>query len=535
MNQSYFGVMLDCSRNGVIKVSKVKQFIDIISAFGYNCLQLYTEDTFEVDNEPYFNYMRGGYTKEELKEIDVYAKSKGVELIPCIQTLAHLNAIFNWNEYKKINDTKDILLIDEDRTYQLLDNIFSTLRSCCSSKLINIGMDEAEMVGLGKYLNLHGYVDRFTLLKKHLDKVVKIAKKYDFTPIMWSDMFFKMATEGIYELHDYNNIPKIIYDNLPSDVHITYWNYYHEKDYCYTNMLKTHKKLDSGCWFAGGAWTWTGFAPHNKWSIATMKSAMKCCRKTGVNNILITVWGDDGQECSHFAVLPSLFYAIKTYNGETKMSVIKKEFKEITGEDFDAFMALDLPNDLTDHKSVFSPCKYGFYNDVLNGLCDLYIPKNSTNLYKKYYKRLSRLAKNSPNFSYLFNSMAKLCDFLSVKFDLGVRLRSAYKENNKEQLKAIVKDIRVAQKKLSAFYDAHQKRWYTDFNPQGFDVQDIRIGGLMQRLKTAERTISDYLDGKIDKISELEIEILPLNQYKDPLLGGYHLWRRAVSPSVIHH
>ena len=80
---------------------------------GYNQLYLYTEDTYEIKDEPYFGYMRGRYTENELKEIDDFAFSFGVEVIPCIQTLAHLNGIFRWKEFKKINDINDILLVDD--------------------------------------------------------------------------------------------------------------------------------------------------------------------------------------------------------------------------------------------------------------------------------------------------------------------------------------------------------------------------------------------------------------------------------------
>ena len=53
-----FGVMLDMSRNAVMKPSEVKQFADIIKSFGYNMIQLYTEDTYEIYGEPYFGYLR---------------------------------------------------------------------------------------------------------------------------------------------------------------------------------------------------------------------------------------------------------------------------------------------------------------------------------------------------------------------------------------------------------------------------------------------------------------------------------------------
>ena len=100
-----FGVMIDCSRNAVPSVAGLKRFFDVISKMGYNCAMLYTEDTYEVKGEPRFGYKRGRYSVEELKEIDRYAASVGIELIPCIQTLAHLNAIFRWGEYKKVHPT----------------------------------------------------------------------------------------------------------------------------------------------------------------------------------------------------------------------------------------------------------------------------------------------------------------------------------------------------------------------------------------------------------------------------------------------
>ena len=62
-----FGVMIDCSRNAVMNVPTVKRFCDIIAKMGYNTLMLYTEDTYEVDNQPYFGYLRGRYSKEEIK------------------------------------------------------------------------------------------------------------------------------------------------------------------------------------------------------------------------------------------------------------------------------------------------------------------------------------------------------------------------------------------------------------------------------------------------------------------------------------
>jgi hypothetical protein len=62
--------MIDASRGFVPTVSSVKKLIDRLALMGYNMMMLYTEDTVELEDRPFFGYMRGRYTKEELREID---------------------------------------------------------------------------------------------------------------------------------------------------------------------------------------------------------------------------------------------------------------------------------------------------------------------------------------------------------------------------------------------------------------------------------------------------------------------------------
>ena len=178
------GVMLDCSRNAVMKPETVKLYAGIIKKMGYNTLMLYTEDTYEVDNQPFFGHLRGRYSKDELKEIDSYCASIGIELVPCIQTLAHLGNLFKWQEdYDAINDCDDILLIGEEKTYKFIEDMIYTLSQCFSSHKIHIGMDEAIRVGTGKYQQKNGIKDRFDIINEHLHKVCEIAEKYGLEPM----------------------------------------------------------------------------------------------------------------------------------------------------------------------------------------------------------------------------------------------------------------------------------------------------------------------------------------------------------------
>ena len=118
--------MLDCSRNAIPNKEFLREWIDILADCGYNELQLYTEDTLQVKNEPYFGYLRGGFSVSEIQEIDTYCQSKGIELVLCVEVLAHLGCIFRWRDYATIHDNGDVLLVDEERTYEFLDNIFAT-------------------------------------------------------------------------------------------------------------------------------------------------------------------------------------------------------------------------------------------------------------------------------------------------------------------------------------------------------------------------------------------------------------------------
>ena len=132
------GVMVDCSRNAVPKIITLKKFIRYLSFMGYTFLGLYMEDTLKIDGEPYIGYQRGAYTVKDIQELDTYAQQYGIDLRPYVQTLAHLNQIVRYEEYQKMIDVDDILLVGSTRTYTYLENLFRTLDKAFHSRKVNI-------------------------------------------------------------------------------------------------------------------------------------------------------------------------------------------------------------------------------------------------------------------------------------------------------------------------------------------------------------------------------------------------------------
>ncbi len=513
-----FGVMIDLSRNAVMTVSAMKNYLTLLKKMGYNCAFLYMEDTYTIEGEPYFGYLRGRYTEQEMREIDTFADSIGLEIVPCVQTLAHLATFVRWKQVPV--DCDDILLAGDDRTYEFVENMFKSLSKNFKTRNLNIGMDEAHMLGRGKYADINGHKTVSEIMKEHLDRISEIADKYGYNLMIWSDMYVRPFTDGKYYVTEKTTVPKEIIANVPKNITPIYWDYYHTSEELYDYNFDVHKQLKDTTWFAGGAWTWSGFMPDNNFTIRSMKPAFASARRNGVKNVILTMWGDCGGECSRFSVLPSLLLLSEYAKGNNDMVSIKAKFKRITGIDYDDFILLDELNYIVapeGHREngagPINPSKYMLYNDYFNGLMDVKVTLGDTReKYEGLAAKLYAVAKKSRTYGHLFNTAAKLADVLAIKFEVGVKTRAAYKAGDKDELLRLAKeDYTELEKRIKAFADAYEKQWFVENNPNGFDIQDLRLGGLLRRTMACRRRLVDYVTGKVDAIPELDVELIPYN------------------------
>ncbi len=526
--------MVDMSRNAVRSVPTVKKLMRQLVLMGYTDLQLYMEDVYEIPEEPFFGFKRGRYSKAELKEMVAYSKLIGLEVVPAIQTLAHLNGITRWSAYYHIIDCADIILCDEERTYILIENMLRSLSECFGCEKINLGLDEAHMIGLGKYLDKHGYTKRVDVLARHVKKVCSLAEKYGFTkPMMWSDMFFRLVSSGAYD--SVKQLPEEILNLAPENITMLGWNYYSTDVKYYEDMLNLYKKFNRPLCYAGGSNSWHGVTPMNAFAIKQNKAVITGCEKTQVKNYMFTVWGDDGAECSVFACLPSMAYAGALTNGRRDY---KKLFERLTGIAFDKFMRLDLNNEVVEKLgAIASPSKYMLYNDCLQGLLDCTVNAGDAEKYVGIANQLSRLSKNA-EWGYLFKTQEKLARLLAIKYDLGVKTRDAYQKKDMQALRSLIdNEYKQVLKRLNEFYSSFEAQWFKENKAYGFEVQDLRLGGLKQRITHIRKMLTDYVNGKTDKVEELEEGVL--NVFCDENLNGKGLdfrgHRHSFSANILSH
>ncbi len=530
-----FGVMIDCSRNSVPDVPALKRFFEILSKMGYNMAMLYTEDTYEIPEEPFFGYKRGRYSQSELRELDAYAASLGIELIPCIQTLAHVNALMRWEKYRNIRDTGDILLAGDERTYELVDKMFKSLAASFTTRKLHIGMDEAHMVGLGQYLDIHGFENRHDILLRHLDRVREIAKKYGFEIMMWEDMFFRLSFNGTFFVvnHDKPNdrhiSPEVI-KKIPRDVGMVYWDYYSDHKDIYDGMIDLSRELSDKVIFAGGAWRWGTLCPHNRLSMRRNELAIASCIEKGVRDAFFCIWGDDGAETPMFDVLPALMHAAAVAE-QMDEDTMKAKFREIVGVDYDDMLTLDLPNYIYGPDVSVGMANYSknrLYNDPFLDI----VGKNAdepvdTEIFRKYRDGFAECAAKYEEFGYLFETQRALCDILIEKFDLGERTRLCYQSGDRDGLRALaLGDYTVFEEKWQHFYDAYCEQWDKVNKPYSFEVHDARLGGLLIRMKHCKKRLLDYCDGKTADIPELADEVLSHD-------GGNTNYKETVTASIL--
>ncbi|WP_284140501.1 beta-N-acetylhexosaminidase [Virgibacillus sp. LDC-1] len=538
------GPMFDLSRNAVMKVDRFEEMFQTLALMGFNTAMLYMEDVYEIEDEPYFGYMRGRYSYEELKRLDDYANQFGIELIPCIQTLAHLEEFLKWPAATHLKDTRGVLLVESDATYDFLEKMIAAVSKPFRSKRIHIGMDEAEELGRGIYLNEHGYKERLHIMINHLQKVLDITAKHDLNPMMWSDMLIKLASKSGDAHYDLSTeIPQEMVEIMPENVTFTYWDYAHTNVEHYVAMIQKHKAFGRTPTFAGGIWVWNTFATNYGLSLPASDAALQACKEEGVQEVFVTLWGDDGYENNYFTALLGLqMYAEHAYAKTLDRDKLKQRLAFCTGLDEENFLLLNKldtpPGVEEDNKEQTNPSKFLLWQDVLLGVFDKHIEGLDL---APYYKDLEEQFKCSRNkahkLDYIFDVPEKLAGVLSLKATVGVELKAAYDNDEKRELRRIAEDVLPSiLEKVEDLRQAHRRQWLSMHKPFGWEVIDIRYGGVKTRLDTAIYRINAYLNGDIDLIDELEQERLFYHNIENSTgLGWSSYYYRMASPNVFFH
>ncbi len=531
------GAMVDVSRNGVLTVEAAKHWLRCCALLGLNMVMLYSEDTYEVPGEPFFGYLRGRYTQDELTELDDYAFALGIEMIPCIQALAHMEEILQWPAYAAVKDTWNVLLAEDDATYALIERYITAASAPFRTKRIHLGMDEAWGMGTGRYKQLKGEKAPADILNDHLIRVKAICDKLGLQPMIWGDMFIHLASSS-GSIYDYSaKVPQDVIDKIPTGVELVYWDYYHTKVEDYTNGIDLYRSLGAPTLMAGGGWTWNRLWAHLPYAFAATNACLTACTQKGMQDYFITLWGDDGMECDVFSSLPALaLVAEYAYAGTIDDNALHAQFHgACEGHMHDFFVASQIDYLANQHDGTKGPdnmSKWLLWQDPLLALAD---PNTDGAGLQAYYAGIADALEEAEQHGGLNSRLEfprRIARTLSLKVELRRNLEQAYRAGDTAALRHIVDgqltDLRT---EMDGLWRCHRDMWLTTYKPFGLEVIELRYGGQRTRLESLAERLQAYLVGAIDRIPELDAELL---KAWDAPLKDISLDRpRVQSPSTI--
>ena len=303
-----------------------------------------------------------------------------------------------------------------------------------------------------------------------------------------------------------------------------------------------HKELSSKVIFAGGIWNWNGIAPNYGKAIRCTGAALEACREQQISHVFATGWLDNGAETPIDAIYPGLAaFAQLCFREHLNQKELEQLFEDCIGGRYEDFYQLDafdsLFTGIGENQSADNPSKYLLYQDPLLGIFDYHIQGVDT---QTYYSRLavqiSPCGETSDKYADLFAFYETLALVLADKADLGIRIKAAYDSKDLSTLRGISDTVipRIAEN-LWNLRLLREKLWMKDSKPFGYELLDIKLGGVSARLESCRRRLNAWLEQRVSCLEELEQERLPYwtieNQYPhrpDQSLRE-NLWNKIVS------
>lgn len=532
------GVMFDCSRNAVLKPEALRFFLRKMALMGLNMGMMYTEDTYEVPEQPFFGYKRGRYTYDELKALDDYANLFGIELCPCIQTLGHLKRILHWPAFRHLRDNDEVLLADLPETYELLEQMIRAAAAPYRSKRIHLGMDEAFGVGLGAHLSRWGYEDPHSVIGRHLSKVLEITDKYGLKAMMWSDMYFHL--DG----RDYHS------PGLPSEkakaavdprITLMYWDYYQADEAKYADAFYKHAQYPAPTVFAGGVWTWVGPAPDYPTAIANSVAGLSAAMKANIPLVLATAWGDNGAETNLTAALLAFqLYGEMAYTGVYDPNALAARFRRCCGADAQAFLDLSLLNQVPGfHGHPADPvnaCKFMLYQDPLIQLFEADMEGiDQSGHFAPLVQKYARHAAENPQYALLFDFYTALAHALTLKSRWHETAGPIVRSGDREGAAALAQDVPAIVDALNTLRVIWRQLWESTNKPNGFEIIEVRLGGVAARMSTAGEKMAAFASGELDTIEELLEQSLITKRRPDNSIGCTNTMDEIATPGRIDY
>ena len=219
------------SRNQIPTLENLKKVIKFLSQFKMNYHYLYIEDGYKFQVYPDIGEARGGYSVEEIKELQDFAAHYFMEIVPIFNSFGHQDNILmtNYPKYSHLGEFPGAACfnVSSPEVRSFLKQLCEEICSVFTSQWFHLGLDET--FDFGKYHTKEIIKQQGGKGKVMLDFykfVINLVRKNGKTKIMC--YFDNLLKE------------KELLENLATDLIVFYWDYFPKKKYSKAKKLRDH-------------------------------------------------------------------------------------------------------------------------------------------------------------------------------------------------------------------------------------------------------------------------------------------------------
>lgn len=272
------GVMLDVSRGKVPTLETLCNVVDHCARLKLNVLMLYVEHTFRFRRHPRIGADASPLDAETLRQLDVYAAERSVELIPSLQSLGHMDHVLNLPDYSHLAETPSrwTLAPAVPETYDLLRDLYDEFLPNFRSEFFNANCDESFDLGSGRSAAMQRKLGAGGPFLAHVSRVRELARTHGKRTMIWADMP--------------HNHPERLAE-FDTDVVFLDWWYEAAFDY---DRVKRFAETGREFLVCPGTSSWNCLFPRVENAFANVKGWADAGKRHGALGLLVTDWGDFG-------------------------------------------------------------------------------------------------------------------------------------------------------------------------------------------------------------------------------------------------
>ena len=272
------GLLVDVSRGKVPSAATLRDMVDFCVALKFDALLLYVEHTFQFHRHPDIGAGASPLGAAEVRELDAYAADRHVELVPCLQSLGHMERILSLPGYAHLAESEARWSLSPalEESYALLRDLYDEFLPAFRSPLFHANCDEPWDLGRGHSADREREGGPGTAFVEHVHRVQAMAAERGRRTMIWAD-FAHAHPERLAE--------------LDRELILCDWGYEADEDCGRADRLRA---LGFSVWVCPGTSSWNALYPRLSNAFANIAAWARAGRQAGAEGFLVTDWGDFG-------------------------------------------------------------------------------------------------------------------------------------------------------------------------------------------------------------------------------------------------